>query len=67
MPGFRSHIRNLTHGYGIRENIATQGFVRTTQRHGGNRYSSTGYHAQPVGRRRRLAVEANIESDFQAS
>jgi hypothetical protein len=58
---------NLITKYGIREHIETQGFVRTTQRHGGNRYSPTGYHAQPLGRRRRIALEPDIWSDFATS
>jgi hypothetical protein len=58
---------NLLKRYGIRKHIETQGFVRTTQRHGGNRYSSTGYHAQLLGRRRGITLEADIWSDFATS
>jgi hypothetical protein len=58
---------NLINEYGIRHHIETQGFVRTTQRHGGNRYSSTGYHAPLPGRRREIALAADIGSDFATS
>jgi hypothetical protein len=67
MRGFRSHMWNLINRGGIREHIETQGSVRTTQRHGGNRYSPTGYHAQLLGRRRGIALEADIRSDFATS
>ena len=61
MREFRSHFWNLTNGYGIRE----QRFVRSTQRHGGYRYSPTDYHAQPLCRRNGLPLESDfVESDL---
>jgi len=59
MQGFRSHIRNLATGY----DLGAERFVRSTQSHGGNRYSPTDYHAEPLGRR----DEGFVECDFGRS